>query len=196
MPAALKSPKALGVCWLWKGQERPRSIESYLCGPQTSNPGVEGDFLCSIPLYYTVSTASHSNQPQASTLSSYSCTGCEGSPRSRNPSPHPAYASTRLCGLLPINSCTKPTGSSKRKCPLTPDPCLQMGCALPLECLLLISTPRLSPPLLVRILHPLRQSANRSPLPSGAPGSPARPDSRPGTQLSVPPLWSSYFALS
>lgn len=110
--------------------------------------------------------------------------GCEGSV------PRPTGAQTHdLSWPLsppPHQSLCQPTGLPKQKLLLVPP------CAFSRECLLFMAIPSLLrlPPL-VRTLSPFKAKRNWSPLLSEAPGSTASPESLPGAQLSVSPLWPS-----
>lgn len=148
--------------------------------------------MCWIPLYYRASTAPHSDQPRVSALSSYSYKGCEGSPqpqpRSPNPRPHPAFVSSSLSTPAPTYRI------NKTEVPLTHTCAFRGAVPSPWNAPLFTATPRLAHPHWSGSYHLSRQSAVWSPLPSGAPGSTTRLDSLSGAQLSVSPLWPSYYS--
>lgn len=106
------------------------------CGPQTSDIWVKSNFSRSIPLYYAVSTAPHSNQPQASTLSSFRNGRCRQPPEPKSAC-SPSLWLQLILWLLPINASPKLQASQNRRpcSPHTDELCL------PLECHLLLSIP-------------------------------------------------------
>lgn len=90
----------------------------------------------SIPLYYAVLTAPHSNQPQASTQSSCRNGRCRQPPEPKAACSPSLWLQLTL-RLLPINASSKLQASQNRR------PCSAHTdeLCLPLECLLLLSIP-------------------------------------------------------